>query len=326
MRFAIDRDSSTPVFRQLEDQIRYAVSVGELRPGDRLPSIRRLEAQLGLNRNTARRAYLELEREGTLIVRQGRTAEVASPPRWAERRPPPAMADDLAREIVRSIESLGIDGLGFLSPLHRAAAEHDARHPKCVLVECSRLQAEDFARAAGEAWGRRVVGLDLRSLREKPGAIPPSAKHVVTTCWHAAEVVKILAGRPLSVHEVTVRPSAALREGIRRLSGLRTALIVRDEESIPGYRQLVGKLVRVKGPVRVAVMGDDAAVERLLEDAEAIVFTTPCRDYVRDRAGPGFLLQELIYEPTRRSLDRLREEIFAVSESREAPRAAAGRA
>ena len=42
------------------------ISAGDLRPGDRLPSLRRLSAGLGVSVPTVKQAYLELERRGTV--------------------------------------------------------------------------------------------------------------------------------------------------------------------------------------------------------------------------------------------------------------------
>jgi GntR family transcriptional regulator len=309
MRFAIDSAGVTPVYLQLEDQIRYAVSVGDLEPGDRLPSIRDLEAELRINRNTVRRAYLDLEREGTLIVRQGRVPEVAA----ASARggaPPRAAPAKVARSLLRDLESKGLDVLSFASVFSAAAAAHDARYPKGAFVECSQDQADDFARAASAAWRRRVIGVDLSRLRKRPAAIPPSVRHVLTTRWHLAEVRKLLRRRPATVREATVRLSLDAREGIERLAGRRVGLILRDPESFAGYTNWIGKLAKNGGPVRAALIENEQEALDLLSGSQAIVFTTPCREFVRRRAPAHLALQELLYQPAPDSLERIGKEIF----------------
>lgn len=62
----VDPDSSTPPFEQLRQQISAQVHDGELRPGDRLPTVRQLAVDLGIAPNTVARAYRELERSGLL--------------------------------------------------------------------------------------------------------------------------------------------------------------------------------------------------------------------------------------------------------------------
>ena len=294
--------------------------MGELRPGHRLPSIRGLEAKLGINRNTVRRAYLDLQGEGLLIVRQGRAPEVAPGPARRGRRVQALPAAELARKMVREIESRGLDVIEFVSSFRQAASDHDSRHPKCAFVECSRHQADDLAQAIGAAWRRRVIGVDLEGLRREPGRIPPSVRHVLTTTWHLAEVRRLLGGRsrparplpsrPLQVREVTLRLTRESVEGIRRLAHLETGLILRDAESIPGYKQMIRRMVEVKGPVRAALVGKEDETLDLLRSVKGLVYSAPCREFVKERAPANLLAQELVYEPALDSLERLKMELF----------------
>ncbi len=66
MILSIESGSSTPPFEQLRQQIVAQVSSGDLQPGNRLPTVRRLAADLGIAPNTVARAYRELETEGVL--------------------------------------------------------------------------------------------------------------------------------------------------------------------------------------------------------------------------------------------------------------------
>jgi GntR family transcriptional regulator len=66
MRIQIDIDLSTPLFKQLIDQIKKAVMDGLLKPDDPLPSIRQLANDLDLNHNTVAKAYRLLERDSVI--------------------------------------------------------------------------------------------------------------------------------------------------------------------------------------------------------------------------------------------------------------------
>ena len=66
MRVQIDNNLSTPLFKQLMDQIKKAVMDGLLKPGDSLPSIRQLANDLELNHNTVAKAYRILERDSVI--------------------------------------------------------------------------------------------------------------------------------------------------------------------------------------------------------------------------------------------------------------------
>ena len=67
----IDPASPTPPFEQLRAQYVAAIASGELPPGSRLPTVRRLAGDLGLAPGTVARAYRELETTG-LIETRGR--------------------------------------------------------------------------------------------------------------------------------------------------------------------------------------------------------------------------------------------------------------
>ncbi len=59
----IDQRSRTPIFEQIKEQILNLINTGELKPDDKLPSIRQLASDLSLNVNTVKRAFQELEAE-----------------------------------------------------------------------------------------------------------------------------------------------------------------------------------------------------------------------------------------------------------------------
>ncbi|MGH7574991.1 MAG: GntR family transcriptional regulator [Longimicrobiales bacterium] len=65
------------MYLQIMEQIRHRVAVGDWRPGQEIPSIRALAAATRVSVITVKRAYLELEREGVILSRQGRGSFVA---------------------------------------------------------------------------------------------------------------------------------------------------------------------------------------------------------------------------------------------------------
>jgi DNA-binding transcriptional MocR family regulator len=60
---AIDKDSTSYLYRQVIDLISNNINSGTLRPGDRLPSLRRMSTRIGVSIPTVRQAYIELERQ-----------------------------------------------------------------------------------------------------------------------------------------------------------------------------------------------------------------------------------------------------------------------
>ncbi len=68
------------LYLQVIEQIQRRVAMGNLPPGTELPSIRQLAADLSVSVITIKRAYLELERDGTITTRQGKGSIVSDTP------------------------------------------------------------------------------------------------------------------------------------------------------------------------------------------------------------------------------------------------------
>ena len=66
--FTLDPRSRQPIYEQLKEQIVRYISLNVLQPGDRMPSVRMLARDLGINPNTVVKTYQELEEEGILVT------------------------------------------------------------------------------------------------------------------------------------------------------------------------------------------------------------------------------------------------------------------
>jgi GntR family transcriptional regulator len=69
--FHVDRAASVPAYAQLVRQVREALRLGQLRPGDQLPTVREVVTSCTVNAATVLKAYRELELSGLVESRQG---------------------------------------------------------------------------------------------------------------------------------------------------------------------------------------------------------------------------------------------------------------
>lgn len=94
--------SPDPLYKQIADQIRDAIAVGDLAVNESLPSIRELCEALKTSAITVKRAYFDLEKEGCIITRAGLGSQVAEfdPLRLRERK-----LDEFRREIARIVRT-----------------------------------------------------------------------------------------------------------------------------------------------------------------------------------------------------------------------------
>jgi DNA-binding transcriptional regulator YhcF (GntR family) len=67
----VDLDNRTPIYQQIIANFSRALVRGDLKPGDRILSIRELSAALKVNTNTTQRAYQEMERDGLIYSQRG---------------------------------------------------------------------------------------------------------------------------------------------------------------------------------------------------------------------------------------------------------------
>ena len=71
IEFHVEARSGVPTYLQIVQQVRQAVRLGVLQPGDQLPTVKDVVGSLAINPNTVLRAYRELDLEGVTEGRRG---------------------------------------------------------------------------------------------------------------------------------------------------------------------------------------------------------------------------------------------------------------
>ena len=115
----LDAFDGTAPYEQIRTQLAAHVDSGELQPGDRLPTVRRLAEDLGVAANTVARAYRELEQSGVIETR-GRAGSFVTGDQ-VERRAKEAAAAYLAQ-----VKALGLSAAEAVA-LVRHLEEHPVR-------------------------------------------------------------------------------------------------------------------------------------------------------------------------------------------------------
>ena len=71
IEFRLSERSGVPTYLQLVQQVRQAIRLGVLQPGDQLPTVKDVVGKLAINPNTVLKAYRELDHEGLVEGRRG---------------------------------------------------------------------------------------------------------------------------------------------------------------------------------------------------------------------------------------------------------------
>lgn len=149
----VDRSNSLPPWVQIKDQLKLAYSLGRLKEGDVLPSIRALAEQLGIGEAIVRRAYQELTQSGFLSAEPRKHLMVTdslAKPEHVE-----ALAQKCSVEcdtIVQWARENGVSPISLARLLQRRAIEEENERPSYVYVDLSRPSAEKFAEQISRTW------------------------------------------------------------------------------------------------------------------------------------------------------------------------------
>jgi len=68
MYINLDLESQKPIYTQLKEQIISGIARGDIVPNERLPSVRNLASDIGINLHTVRKAYQQLQKEGYILI------------------------------------------------------------------------------------------------------------------------------------------------------------------------------------------------------------------------------------------------------------------
>ncbi len=113
MKLNIDPESSVPIYVQIEDGIHSLIAAGQLQPGEQLPTIRELAADIRVNLNTVARAYFELDKEGVISTQRGKGTFVSGKPD----------EDQIAKKRLKLLQSIIESALEEAHRLGYSAAE-----------------------------------------------------------------------------------------------------------------------------------------------------------------------------------------------------------
>ena len=101
----LDMQSRRPIYEQLKEQILKLMMIGILTPDEKLPSVRSLARDVGINPNTVQKAYQELERDGIIYTVPGKGSFIAGSDETVKQRREQALS--AVREAVREAWNSG---------------------------------------------------------------------------------------------------------------------------------------------------------------------------------------------------------------------------
>ena len=178
----VDKQDSTYLYRQVIDLIGENIDSGTLRPGDRLPSLRRMSQSAGVSIPTVRQAYVELERQRRVesrpqsgfYVRQVAHNEIVHPAPSSKGKPVCLNCRPLMVRVYDGINHPELVPLGIANPcMAKPAAKKLHRAMKRVMARAEE-RSLGYATTIGEPSLRRQIAyhyLDTAGIQVEPDQI-----------------------------------------------------------------------------------------------------------------------------------------------------------
>lgn len=107
MQVELDFRSGIPIYVQIMDQVKHLIATGALRPGDQLPTVRQLAADLRVNFNTVARAYRMLDEAGIISTQHGRGTYLLEESEAASQKLRQQALEGLTRHYLAEANKLG---------------------------------------------------------------------------------------------------------------------------------------------------------------------------------------------------------------------------
>lgn len=232
------RESASGV-EQVRARLLTALHLGQHKPGDRAPSIRRMAVLAGLNHKTVHRAYVQFAKEGLLDMRWG------SGTFFSESRLQTPSHNPLVGALLEVVERCRVeaDHLGvapdvFLRFLGLIMGGR-LRGTVVAVAECNREQIGLIERELRGALGvstRELLISDI--VAHHPSALA-GVRAVVTTDCHRAEVTEMIVPTGIPVYRVALAP-AFTQTLLRRARQGPVVMVVRD----PTYGKVFLRMLR----------------------------------------------------------------------------------
>ncbi len=145
--FTLDALSGVPTYLQLVQQVEQALRLGYLEPGDQLPKVREVVADLAINPNTVLKAYRELESKGLTAGRPGQGTFING----TVNRVDLAGLTGLRRSLLAWLseaEVVGLDREGIVALLSSTLRDFDERRGHAAGRDDRELPAGSVGRAS----------------------------------------------------------------------------------------------------------------------------------------------------------------------------------
>jgi len=282
MKWFINKENKIPLYLQLKDLVKYHISTGAIAYEQQLPTVHGLAKELGVNFDTVRKAYKELEREGLISTERGLGT----------------FANGVAASRIVPSASLGGNGVlvdslrrGVRELLQAGRSEDDirsmidqilrgalpTRHNSLVIfAECNSLQARKISEVLRHQLQVKVNPVLLKDLRQEVEKVATSGvklQAVITTGFHINEVRKTISDPSVQTDFVIANMSPETRRKVDAyVKTARFGFVCRDQES-KYYKDILQTELDIRSEVPCCTFKDKSTLAHMLKSVDVLLAT-----------------------------------------------------
>ncbi len=310
-RLVVDKSSAIPPEQQVGTQLKIAIMLGVLKPGQPLPSIRELEQQAGVGRNIIWRACSALAKAGVIQVRDRRRATVNSNTYHKQASDLAKVCDWLGRDVFERLEALRINPHSFVRFLTQRVAELEAAQHDITVVECNAVQARRFSQEISELWRVPVRGFVIKDVRRSSSTRRLQLSKVLTPIYHYEEVRQLCQDARSKVIGVRLDWSAELIQKLQALPAGSPMAFVLEKSECADYGDALARSLNHSCPnLKIEIFSWRNAEEthRLVESGKyrRLLLSGVIWDWVAEETRKSPLVVQRALEINRESLEEAR--------------------
>jgi GntR family transcriptional regulator len=285
IKFNLDKEVSLSSYDQIKSQLLSAIYCGKIKGEDRLPSIREVAEDLGVNYKTIRKIYLRLAEESYIEIVKGSGAFLLN--RGGEggyeqmRR---QAIFKLLRDVEKRAASLGMPAEKFIRLFESFSSGRNLKKLHLAVIDHEE-EAFIFSRELKMRLGAKATSVSLAQVQGN-GAdqLLEDCDYFLTTSWHMEEV------KPLAEHYgkqvVEIKPSHEIyREILMAAQSRNVAVVIQDEETMHASQEIFMNIFHPSTEKQfwIAPIHREDLIEEIIQEAELIFVSPMCWDEMRRR-------------------------------------------
>lgn len=322
-KWRIDKTNKMPFYLQLKELIIYYISTGVIQDNHQLPGVNILGKQLGINFETVRKAYKELEKDGLIKMERGRgtyvTLQNGLTPKKNDYISSTSNHEELIKAGVKGLLQKGMNTedvrktiLDILDEMRK-----DRFISNIFFTECNLYQVREYSKILSAYLGQEIKPVLLKDIKEevernlKNRFLKPT---IITTGFHINEIRNIFKNRPIRVLALIMSMSPETRLALQSYGkDARFGFVCRDSESLSFWEELLKEELGTASKISCCILDDKEELMKLLNGADVLLASPPVYEGVKKIAPEGTHVFNIFDKVDKMSLQLIKDRLLEVT-------------